>query len=77
MLAVDAARRLVLGLWRRYDRMPGANCDMEMASFYLWLESSHPEALRFRCHGSKWELVRRWLEHDNKIRRSIGRAARL
>ncbi len=66
-----------MGLWRQYDRKTGANPDMEMGSFYHWLEIEHPETLRFRCHSSKWELVRAWLEHDDKVRKSITRAVRL
>jgi hypothetical protein len=77
MIAVDAARRLVLTLWRQYDRKPHANCDMEMGTFFRWLETDHPETLRFRLHGSKWELVQRWLVHDDKVRRAIVRAGRL
>ncbi len=29
--------------------------------FYGWLESEHPEALRFRDVGDKWQTVHIWL----------------
>ena len=76
-LALDTAKRLVLELWRKYERKPGANVDMEMGSFYLWLEEKHPDALRFRLHSSKWEMVSAWLKHDDKVQASIGRATRI
>jgi len=48
---------------------------MEMGAFFRSLESDHPEVLRFRFHGPKWELVRIWLKRDDRIRRSVRRAA--
>jgi len=72
-----AARAQIVALWHRYERKPGANVDMEMGSFFRWLETDHPEALRFCFHSSKWDLVRGWLEHDDKVRKSIARATRL
>lgn len=62
-------------LWRQWAHRPGANRDMEMGAFFRSLESDHPEVLRFRFHGPKWELVRIWLKRDDKIRRSVRRAA--
>ena len=55
------ARGRIVGQWRHYERRAGFNRDMEMAEFFRWLETDHPELLRFRFHGSKWEVVRAWL----------------
>lgn len=76
-LSLDSARGLVLRLWRKYDRKPGANADLEMGSFYLWLESRHPDALSFSSPAPSWEVVSAWLTHDRKVRSAIQRAARL
>lgn len=57
-----AARSHIVAAWRQYGRKPGANLDMEMGSFFRWIEANRPELLRFHCRASKWELVRGWLE---------------
>jgi hypothetical protein len=69
------ARARIVAEWHQYARKPGANRDMEMGSFYRWLESVHPELLRFRFHGSKWELVRAWLDRDERVRQAVARGA--
>lgn len=71
------ARARIVAKWHQFGRKPGANADMEMGSFFRWLQSVHPELLRFRFHGSKWELVKTWLDRDERVRRSVARGARI
>ena len=76
-LALNAARRLILKLWREYSRKPHPTPAAEMGSFFRWLESEHPDVLQFPFTGSKGELIRRWLKHDGKVRASLVRAGSL
>jgi hypothetical protein len=74
---LNAAKRLIVKLWREYSRKPDRAPAAEVGSFFRWLESEHPDALRFPFTGSKAELIRRWLKHDDKVRASVARAGSL
>lgn len=64
-------------LWREYSPKSNPSLAAEVGSFFRWLESEHPEVLRFPFAGSKGELIRRWLKHDDKVRASVARAGGL
>ena len=61
----EAARRLVLGLFRDWAAANGQSVPYREIDgglrFYTWLENHRADALAFRDHGDKWQTVHGWL----------------
>lgn len=59
------ARTMVLRLFREWAEVNGKvipHTEPEGGLvFYCWLEKHHPEALRFRDVGDRWQTVHIWL----------------
>ena len=53
------AKRQIIQLWSKRDRNKLTMLDI--LGFYLQLEKEHPELLKFKCRGDKYQIVKAWL----------------
>jgi hypothetical protein len=70
MITKDEARRMVLAEWRPWattnvKRSPPNGMDGLM--FFAHLQNHHPDLLRFRDRGDRWQTVHGWLLRDRLV----------
>lgn len=46
--------------WLAEGREPVDQQGMGVLPFYNWLERNHPDVLKFRCTGDKYQVVATW-----------------
>ena len=53
----------ILGEWERWRTNPNQATYDEKQEFYLWIETNHPELLRWKIRSgmSRWQDVQGWL----------------
>ena len=71
MMNREEARQSVISEWGKWSagKLPAGESASAIDGmvFFQYLQSEHPELLRFRYNGDKWQIVKSWLSRANLI----------
>jgi hypothetical protein len=71
MLKANDAESLILHEWRRWapqHLQATRSHDGGARAFFDFLERERPDLLEFRCSGTKWKRVHKWLLRNGRIK---------
>ena len=55
----DDAKHAVIRLWGKREK--GCNTELDILDLYNDIEKNHPELLKFKCSGDKYQRIKAWI----------------
>jgi hypothetical protein len=72
VLTVANAKKAIIAEWCTWAKKHGVYGITDMQIFYVtWLKRNTPELLSFKFDGDQWQVVRAWLQHDERLQSKL------
>lgn len=55
----EEAKKQIIRMWGKREQ--GKHKRIDILGFYCHLEKNHPELLKFRYRGDKYQIIKAWL----------------